>query len=174
MDTPHIPYDIIYMIYLNTTNYSTAFNFYILDSTFYHVYMKNKKTPKKKLLTLRFKEMFKIIENIPEMTILSFRNLSSYSQTYLSQLRFVYLLYFRDISKAIREQWNSERSISLLTHAIMVNGFEHINKYSEIIIDDNNKIKIKISNLKGLLSYTTKYPFIWLRHQMIYFDMFII
>jgi hypothetical protein len=169
-----IPYDIIYLIYLNTTDYPTAFNFYILDKAFYKMYLQNKKTPKKKLLTLRFQEMFEIIENIPEMTTLSFKNLSRYSQSFLSQLRFVYLLYFQEISKVIKEHWDSEKSISLLTHAIMVNGFEHVNKYSEIIIDNNNKIKIKIFDLKGLLSYTTKYPFLWLQHQMIYFDIFII
>jgi hypothetical protein len=169
-----IPYDIIYLIYLNTTDYSTAFNFYVLDNTFYKTYLQNKKTPKKKLLTLRFQEMFKIIENIPEMTTLSFRHLSTYSRSYLSQLRFVYLLYFQEISNAIKEHWDSDKSISLLTHAIMVNGFEHVNKNSEIIIDNNNKIKIKIHHLKGLLTYNTKYPFLWLRHQMIYFDIFII
>ena len=138
------------------------------------VYLKNKKTPKKKLLTLRFKELFKIIENIPDMTSLSFGILSKYNQSYLSQLRFVYLLYFNSIYKSIEEYWKSSKSISLLTQAILVNGFEHINKYTEIEINNENKIKINVINLKELLNYQTRYPFIWLKHQMIYFDIFII
>lgn len=169
-----IPYDIIYLIYHNVTDYKTAFNFYLIDKTFYNCYLKKRKKPKQKLLRLRFQELFKIIENIPEMNTLSFRILSSYNYNYLKELRFVYLIYFNSISKAIEQHWKSSKSISLLTQAIMVNGFEHISKYTEIIVDNNNNIKIKINNLKGLLDYKTKYPFTWLRHQMIYFDIFII
>jgi hypothetical protein len=108
------------------------------------------------------------------MTSLSFGILSKYNQSYLSQLRFVYLLYFNSIYKSIEEYWKSSKSISLLTQAILVNGFEHINKYTEIEINNENKIKINVINLKELLNYQTRYPFIWLKHQMIYFDIFII
>lgn len=169
-----IPYDIIYNIYLLSTDYKTALSFYVLNKEFYTLYLKNRKKPKEKLVTLRFQEMFQLIEHIPEMSDLSFRILSSYNSQYLREIRYTYLLYYNIISNELIKNWDSNKCIPLLTHAIIINGFHHLNNSIKITIKENNKVELKIINLKQLLTYKMKYSFFWIKQQMVYFDIFII
>ena len=157
-----VPYDIIYEIFKNVTDYSTALNFFILDKTFYHTYIKNRKSVMISIIKLRCKEIMDIIEKVPELLPIEIILLNT-------NLYPIYFMYFNVVYNSLIQILPSS-SIYTLTQAIILNGFDHLDKNIAITISENGTISLKMKNLKGLLTYKTKYPFLLIKKKMSIFE----
>jgi hypothetical protein len=165
MGSCNLPYEIIYKIFNHVEHYTTAKHFLTLDKNFYTIYGKTDKF-RLRILSLLFKYVVDFIYSTLEMSELEFRIIKqTASERFKKDVIFVY----NAISTAIDESFSPNLTDkSTFIHSIITSHHDFLLNSINIKIQ-NSKVKIVVPSKSELLLYKPRYPFRYLKTNLLFF-----
>ena len=167
----YLPYDILYNIYMMIDDYPTIINFYTLNKYFYYNYIRRYNTSYKHRFNVLFKDIFSFLSLLPNhhkgQDVKIFKCIQTqyiepmFKPMINKDIIFLYTLY----KKSIYDEAVKKLGFNLaqdLTNIILIQGPNHINKHSKVLLD-KNKVKIIIPSESRILDLSIALNFLYLR-----------